>query len=434
MHSLASEQTSLIRYGGWRPVHSKIYEAFFNDILRRAKLIDNRAHEPAVLAFQTAINTNAEMADLFDQMLVQVWPRVNRVSSFNELLYVLDILTMAAPRLYITRDEHDNEIGEPIGAPMYVMFDLLSNTSAGYDLFRKPAFNDAMKKLLDDWGVYLQSPASNNTLHNGPDGWFGEFGLKSLEDLGRGKFNETYMCPNEHAVNRGYISWDAFFTRKFQLNARPVEPRDLTLIYSACESTVIRIQRNIKEHDQFWLKGQNYSVYDMLGQREDHVSRPFIGGTVYQAFLSPQDYHRWHSPVNGTIYQICHVKGTYFAALPDDGVDNDIDLEVSDARGALCRSQPWLTHSATRAIIYIDADNEDIGRIAFISVGMAEVSTCEVTVEEGQHVEAGAELGMFHFGGSSYALMFENNVNLQFFDDIQVGEHILINRPITRVV
>jgi phosphatidylserine decarboxylase len=197
---------------------------------------------------------------------------------------------------------------------------------------------------------------------------------------------------------------------------------------------VIHIQRNIKEHDRFWLKGQNYSVYDMLGRRKDHVSRPFIGGTVYQAYLSPQDYHRWHSPVNGTIYEICQVKGTYYAALPDDGVDIDIELGESDARAATCRSQPWLAHFATRAIIYINADNKDIGRVAFISVGMGEVSTCEVTVKEGQHVEAGAELGMFHFGGSNYVLMFENNINLQFFDDIQVGEHILINRPITRVV
>jgi hypothetical protein len=26
----------------------------------------------------------------------------------------------------------------------------------------------------------------------------------------------------------------------------------------------------------------------------------FVGGTVYQAFLSRADYHRWHSPVKGT--------------------------------------------------------------------------------------------------------------------------------------
>ncbi|KAF9061572.1 phosphatidylserine decarboxylase [Rhodocollybia butyracea] len=432
MQSPPSEQTLLIRYGGWRPVHPNIYKVFFNDILQKAHLIDDKPHGPAVLAFQAAINNDADLVNLFDQMFVQVWPGVNKVSSVNELLYILDVLTTAAPKLYTARDEHNKDIGEPIGIAMYVLFDLLGNTSAGYDLFRRPSFNDAMKRLLDDWGVYLQSPGSNNTLHDGPDGWFGEFGLKSLEDLGRGKFNETYVCPNENAVNRGYVSWDAFFIREFQPNARPVEPRGANLIHNACESTMLRIQRNIKEHDRFWLKGQNYSVYDMLGQREDSVSRSFVGGTVYQAFLSPQDYHRWHSPVNGTIRQICQIKGTYFAALPDDGVD--LGFGERDPRGAVTRSQPWLAHSATRVVIYIDADNKDIGCVAFIGVGMAEVSTCEVTVEEGQHVEAGAELGMFHFGGSSHVLIFGNNVKLQFFDDIQAGEHVLINRAIARVV
>jgi len=27
----------------------------------------------------------------------------------------------------------------------------------------------------------------------------------------------------------------------------------------------------------------------------------FVGGTVYQAFLSALNYHRWHAPVAGTI-------------------------------------------------------------------------------------------------------------------------------------
>jgi hypothetical protein len=86
MQPLTSEQTTLIHYGGWRPVHPRIYEAFFNDISRRARLIDNKTHEPAVLAFQTAINNNAEMVDLFGQMFLQVRPRVtgviNSISAF----------------------------------------------------------------------------------------------------------------------------------------------------------------------------------------------------------------------------------------------------------------------------------------------------------------------------------------------------------------
>ncbi|KAK0201287.1 hypothetical protein DFS33DRAFT_1358746 [Desarmillaria ectypa] len=41
--------------------------------------------------------------------------------------------------------------------------------------------------------------------------------------------------------------------------------------------------------------------------------------------------------------------------------------------------------------------------MCFIAVGMAEVSTCEVTVQEGQVLKKGDQMGIFHFGGSTHA-------------------------------
>jgi phosphatidylserine decarboxylase len=47
-------------------------------------------------------------------------------------------------------------------------------------------------------------------------------------------------------------------------------------------------------------------------------------------------------------------------------------------------------------------------------VGMAEVSTCDITVAVGQHVNKGDQLGMFHFGGSTHCLIFRPGVRLLF--------------------
>jgi phosphatidylserine decarboxylase len=52
--------------------------------------------------------------------------------------------------------------------------------------------------------------------------------------------------------------------------------------------------------------------------------------------------------------------------------------------------------------------------MAVIAVGMAEVSTCEITVQPGQRVNKGDQLGMFHFGGSTHCLVFRPGVNLKF--------------------
>jgi phosphatidylserine decarboxylase len=38
--------------------------------------------------------------------------------------------------------------------------------------------------------------------------------------------------------------------------------------------------------------------------------------------------------------------------------------------------------------------------MCFLAVGMPEVSTCEMTVYVGQHVNKGDTIGMFHYGGS----------------------------------
>jgi phosphatidylserine decarboxylase len=59
--------------------------------------------------------------------------------------------------------------------------------------------------------------------------------------------------------------------------------------------------------------------------------------------------------------------------------------------------------------------------MCFIAVGMAEASTCEVTVAVGQRVSKGDEIGMFHFGGSTHCLLFRPETAVTFVkmpDDI----------------
>ena len=62
----------------------------------------------------------------------------------------------------------------------------------------------------------------------------------------------------------------------------------------------------------------------------------------------------------------------------------------------------------------IEADNPDIGLMCFVAIGMAEVSTCEITVYDGQHVNKGDQTGMFHFGGSTHCLLFGPHVDIDF--------------------
>ena len=70
---------------------------------------------------------------------------------------------------------------------------------------------------------------------------------------------------------------------------------------------------------------------------------------------------------------------------------------------------------------------------------MAEVSSCQITVYEGQQVKKGDELGMFHFGGSTHCLIFGPDVNLEFDfhgqkPSIDANINIPINSKIAKVL
>lgn len=284
-------------------------------------------------------------------------------------------------------------------------------------------------------------------LGNDRAGWFGEVGYNDLMEVANAacktsfKFEDMYKCDPSKKYY-GYKSWDGnfprrpchthdctltpppdFFTRQVQESARPIaSPDDDNVIANACESKVYNVSAHAKLRDKFWIKGQPYSVLDMLGN--DPLAQEFAGATVYQAFLSSLSYHRWHSPVSGTVRR-CFVRdGTYFSEplFESTTEGGDIDTKI-DTKG-LRQAQGYITALATRAVIFLEADNPAIGLMAFLGVGMDEVSTCEITVGEGQHIGKGDEIGMFHFGGSSHCLLFRNGVKVSGFPEVGRDENV----------
>ena len=374
------------------------------------------------------------------------------MKTWDDFLSLLDGIVESPPPFY--KAELDGvTIGEPIGVPLYLILDLVSNTSAAYTLFTDQTFNAALKTLLLSWGTYLAGTTngSNGTLTD--DKWFSEQGLAVLESgLGKWSFWQTYETDSSKAPY--YDSWDSFFTRDFKPtnpdggDMRPIQRASggRVFVNNACESTVLRSATNVQIHDTFWLKEQNYSIYDILGGAAQGSLAPqyadyFQGGSVYQAFLSPADYHRWHSPVDGKIVASTVYPGTYYAVLPDNGAPPyDPDLIPGDPHGALIRSQPWLSVAAARAVYIIQPTDANLHLkwVAFIAIGMAEVSTCEITKKSGT-VAIGDEIGMFHFGGSSHTLLLkpEDGYEVVFQDvyetPIRPGQHRWINSGIAQV-
>lgn len=451
-------------YHGWLPQNIACHRAFLEKHVGatiRGGIVDNN---PWVTEFISAIENSPVMKPLSDAMFRQVnrdpkWESSDERFRVRDLLHLknaLNSVLSSPPEVIVTTNDNGQKIGEPIGIPIYLILDLLSNTGAAYDLFRSEEFNKVMRTLLEHWGNYLAQPGSNTTLTQEENGWFSPFALSALEQGLRGISFEATYGPHPSQAQEAYKSWDAFFTRNFTdiEKLRPVESfgRQVTVIHNACESTSLRTADNVQLNDTFWLKGQNYSLYDMLGgdpktnpKSLSQYASSFVGGSVYQAFLSPRDYHHWHSPVKGTLLAVSILPGSYYAVLPDEGAPaGNPDLMTGDPHGALIRSQPWLSVAAARCVFIIKPEaSSDLEMVALIGIGMSEVSSLSLSDRVKQlpiDIAAGEDLGMFHFGGSSHTLILKpkakKKVVYEDINDIPIvpGQHRWVRSIIGRVI
>ena len=380
----SSEPVDVRRRAGWLPQNQDDLESWLAGHRQRVDARDEQlVLDPVLIEFQKLVDTDPIVRMHLNEMIAQVPKakqyRKRHLDSVAELLRLInEVLTMAP-------EFGDQNVTLPLGA----ILDWTMGTSAGFAAYRDTRINDWIKNILAVWSTFLSSSDSLYVLNDSPSGWKCEAAQQAV-----GIEQYQYDPQDEHW---GFASWNDFFTRRFKDGARPVHsPDDDDVIVSACESTPYAIATDVRLQDSFWIKSQPYSLRDMLANTD--ACEQFVGGTVYQAFLSATNYHRWHSPVAGTIVAAFIQPGTYYSEAESEGADA---VDPPDSQG-------YLAHVATRAIILIQADNPVIGLVGFVAVGMSEVSSCLIgpDITDGHHVSKGEELGYFQFGGSTHCLVF----------------------------
>ncbi|EXJ70834.1 uncharacterized protein A1O5_05824 [Cladophialophora psammophila CBS 110553] len=389
--------------------------------------------DPSIIALQQLVAASPNLTKLSSDMFTQIPPAYQndptgkpQVRDFETMLGLVDMILKEGPQWFDVQDP-PTAMGL-IGFPINAILDWPMGTLAGYLFFTDTQVNSMWQGILNVWGTFLESPASTSCL-NQSSGWLSAEALNVLAAKGNdGKtdytFQQLYEC-NPSLPFFGFTSWDKFFTRKFNPGIRPVafpddqptaeQPDPTQVIVNACESTPLQFATNVKLHDSFWLKEQPYSLAEMLDSHPE--TEQFVGGSVYQAFLSALSYHCWHAPISGKVVDVRHVPGTYYSENLSQGFEN---AESPDA-AAPNNSQPYISAVAARGIIFVEADNPLIGLMGIVFIGMAEVSSCEFTVKAGDRIDKGQLIGMFHFGGSTHCLVFRPQTNL--------ASHNFVNPP-----
>jgi len=398
-HTAAAEpgqSSAPYRVGKWLQSDQQFLEQWMAKVVAETAASDAPL-APVLQEFQELIEGDPRLYMLFHQMFAQVPDRPTfsqdptgqpQIKSYQQMLQVMNRVLTRAPAFNTTG---------LVGFPINAILDWPMGTPAGAEAFLDARVNRQLKKILNQWAVFLGSRDSLHVLNDDPvTGWFGRDARAAMPT-----FVEDFVC-DPAAPHHGFTSWDDFFTRQFRPGRRPVaSPEDDAVIANACESAPYRLATDVKLRDRFWIKAQPYSLTHLLGG--DPIAEQCVGGTGYQAFLSALAYHRWHSPVSGRIVKTEVIDGSYYAEALVEGFDP----------AGPNNSQGYITQVAARAMICLEADSPAIGLMCTLFVGMGEVSTCEITVYEGQHVAKGEQLGMFHFGGSTHCLLFRPGVELE---------------------
>jgi len=370
---------------------------------KTVKTVSKKEHL-VIRKFKKMLETNPVEMQYMNTMISSIPARYkNHIKTLDELFKKLNSVLTEAPEFNKTA---------LVGTPLSAILLLTMGSPEGFAAYRRDKINNMFREVLNEYKKFLDSPASKYVLNKSNSGWFGKEASKKINMA-------EYQCDTTKPYY-GFKSWNDFFTRKLKPNTRPiVEPDNNNVINSACDSTIVRINFNVKSNTNFWIKSQPYSINAMLDGDQKYIDK-FTGGAIYQAFLNPFNYHRWHCPINGTIEKAYVKKGLYFTQLNEFKED----FTVQD------KSIEYITHLNTRALIFIKADNSKIGTICIMPVGMVEISSCNINknIKPGHKIKKGDELGFFAYGGSTHCIFFEPNVIKKFkykqHDFVEMGQII----------
>jgi phosphatidylserine decarboxylase len=221
-----------------------------------------------------------------------------------------------------------------------------------------------------------------------------------------------------------YKNFNEFFSREIREDARPIdEPgnvRSNLLLSTSAQSTDSDTTQDlvvsspadcrltafptINLATKYWIKGYGFTVSKLLNS--DSLASTFDNGSIVIARLAPQDYHRWHSPVSGTVESITEISGAYYTVNPQ-AINEAGTLDV------FCENR--------RSVMIVKRKGCD-SRVAIIAVGAMLVGSIKYNpgIEVGSEIRRGECLGCFQYGGSTV-------INLYQEGDVKLDEDLVKN-------
>lgn len=181
---------------------------------------------------------------------------------------------------------------------------------------------------------------------------------------------------------KDFKTFNEFFYRELKANARPCTAPDrpeVAVSPADCRTVVFN---SLDDATSIWVKGREFSLQRLLGDAYPDDAKRYIGGSFGIFRLAPQDYHRFHIPVDGTMGEPKLIDGEYYTVNPM-AIRSALDVYGENIR------------------VLVPIDSEKHGRVMVVCVGAMMVGSTVITRKGGDKVKRAEELGYFKFGTSS---------------------------------
>ncbi|EPS27099.1 hypothetical protein PDE_02040 [Penicillium oxalicum 114-2] len=195
-----------------------------------------------------------------------------------------------------------------------------------------------------------------------------------------------------------FRTFNEFFYRALKPGARPCSaPDEPRIVVSPADCRSVVFDR-MSEATGIWVKGREFSVERLLGNAYPEDAARYQNGALGVFRLAPQDYHRFHIPVDGVMGEPKTIEGEYYTVNPM-AIRSALDVYGENVR------------------VLVPIDSVAHGRVMVVCVGAMMVGSTVITRNAGEKVSRAEELGYFKFGGSTILLLFEEG-KINFDSDL----------------
>ena len=221
-----------------------------------------------------------------------------------------------------------------------------------------------------------------------------------------------------------YARFNDFFTRNLVPGARSISSAP-GIAVMPCDGRVAEFG-DVVDGRMIQCKGRDSSLRGLLG--DDAMALGFAGGRFATIYLSPKDYHRVHSPAEGTITGWHHLPGAFYPVNP---------AAVKHVAGLFTVNERIVTYLDTPlgacALVMVAATGVGHMTMAYdaVETHRKRRKPYRVRYDAPRPIERGGELGAFNLGSTVVMVWQRGRIE---WTGLRQGEMVRLGQPMARAL